>query len=1217
MELTSNFNPNAMGAAAITALAITALVAKFSPQSRDCGQADGGVPDHSTASFIGSAVAAMLAVGPAVGAVAALVGILGDADRPWIVLAAWASLGFHGSLVIGRKPRDPQQRLILFGALSSSILGLIAYTSTGRRLEAASAALTTIGFLSIPRGPAKVFQGKIVDRQSSCSMLELMTFSWSRDIFDQTFGSDEAERHRGLKLALARNRSGAIASQWILTILKSITGRAPRLILFRLLGQLARPAREGEIQSAYLALGLGLCQALDIWLDCTLRWATLSSLVYEKALRLPNVGPSAGPGRSVHASVTTHLRLDSGRACMLGSTAGFLLFVVGWKGLVFGLLATALTMPITSTLTKYRDQRSALLRSALLATRQPKLSAAEVQELAALFSGGMWIPVILSGIPLYLFVLQGNSITPAVAFTCVGLFNDLQSGLTILPLHTTWVLDAWTSLRRLERFFDGPEAVRTETTPSDTLGLYQGTLIWPETGDSSTPAPFSLRNISIEFPKTQLSVITGETGSGKSLLLSALAGEATISGVIRSPAASSSLDPDPDDVHWILPHRFAVVSQSPWMIDGDTIRDNIIFGLSFDQKRYNSAIRSCDLGKDLQSLEHGDQTVIGAKGVQLSGGQRWRVALARALYSRAGVILMDDVLSAVDAEVRHWLVEEALCGPLAQGRTRILATHYPSQCGSKATLVVHLQDGEAGKRQNLAREPGESLSKNRKRADKPKANTKPTTHKDERNRRPEIWLLVGAGLALLELSNFAQSWWLKDWISRDDHGQLSYYGGGYILLSCFTCIGITVKSSESLFNNMTRSVFGAPLHKFTSDISTIDKRLVHDLGYLTTCACQVGSIPLANAAASVESTCIAVGIIYAYFAIGARLLSATRRLKHLSSVAASAMYQNLSSLLTPDALITIRTYGMTRQFQNRMYRSVDDHSSAAWHYMLCQIMMDFELGMLGAVFLTSAALGSVLTASDAGTFSNAMSSLLRKVSAVESGLQSVARPTSGDDPAPVAAYLPDSPATLKDISFSVLPGERVGVVGRTGAGKSSLVLSLKRLISQRQGSILRVLRERIFTIAQSPYLFAGSVRSVLDSDGVVDDNSLKCALESVGLSSFELSFNINEGGTNISQGQRQALYLARALLSRQKLIIMDEATGANALRETLPGSTLIVVAHCLATIADFDKILVLDEGRLIECGAPRDIYSKRGTFWNLVCHSPDGEELVEKFGGAA
>src|SRR6185436_16738598 len=108
----------------------------------------------------------------------------------------------------------------------------------------------------------------------------------------------------------------------------------------------------------------------------------------------------------------------------------------------------------------------------------------------------------------------------------------------------------------------------------------------------------------------------------------------------------------------------------PW-IENASLKDNILFGLPLLPERYEAVLDACALKQDLEILEDGDQTEIGANGINLSGGQRWRVTLARALYSRAGILVMDDIFSAVDAHVGRWIFEKALTGELSDGRTRV------------------------------------------------------------------------------------------------------------------------------------------------------------------------------------------------------------------------------------------------------------------------------------------------------------------------------------------------------------------------------------------------------------------------------------------------------------------------------------------------------------------------------------------------------------------
>lgn len=241
----------------------------------------------------------------------------------------------------------------------------------------------------------------------------------------------------------------------------------------------------------------------------------------------------------------------------------------------------------------------------------------------------------------------------------------------------------------------------------------------------------------------------------------------------------------------------------------------------------------------------------------------------------------------------------------------------------------------------------------------------------------------------------------------------------------------------------------------------------------------------------------------------------------------------------------------------------------------------------------------------------------------------------------VVGYAADLPPVLKGLTFSINRNERIGVVGRTGAGKSSLTLALFRFLEPRSGSIfidgvdiskikLHDLRSRLAIIPQDPVLFSGTVRSNLDPFDDHTDEELFDSLQRVhlvtenetspgtpagaltpdhdGSATYkkntnvfrDLASTISEGGLNLSQGQRQLLCLARAIVSRPKVMVLDEATSAvdmstdtliqRSIREEFGDSTLLVIAHRLSTIADFDRILVLSDGVVAEFGSPKELW---------------------------
>jgi ABC-type multidrug transport system fused ATPase/permease subunit len=446
----------------------------------------------------------------------------------------------------------------------------------------------------------------------------------------------------------------------------------------------------------------------------------------------------------------------------------YLMSLMGWKPVLAGLGSGALMIPLSTaisnkygaihfSLMRYRDGKAHLFTEALQGMRQIKYSALEQhwedkilkrreEELRQYWKLSIWQcivifiitmgPLLLASVAFTVYALEnGTHIRASVIFTSLGLFDQLDEAIALLPLLQMYIIEAYTSAVRLDKFFNQTDKEKV-SEPGDAISFRNTTVSWPKVEDSEAktttttttttnePAESAessegeegtmsasagssassgpsdnhsmLRDISLEFPVGKLSVITGKTGSGKSLLLAAILGEVKLlSGTVQVPKPPP-MDPTPEFIaekDWIVPELMSFVSQTPW-IESGSVRENIVFGLPLDGIRYQTVIRACALEKDLDLLVDGDETEVGPKGVTLSGGQRWRVALARALYSRAGTIILDDVLSAVDTHVGRRIVDEALTGHLAEGRTRILATHHAELVLPSASLLVRLRDGK-------------------------------------------------------------------------------------------------------------------------------------------------------------------------------------------------------------------------------------------------------------------------------------------------------------------------------------------------------------------------------------------------------------------------------------------------------------------------------------------------------------------------------------------
>lgn len=218
------------------------------------------------------------------------------------------------------------------------------------------------------------------------------------------------------------------------------------------------------------------------------------------------------------------------------------------------------------------------------------------------------------------------------------------------------------------------------------------------------------------------------------------------------------------------------------------------------------------------------------------------------------------------------------------------------------------------------------------------------------------------------------------------------------------------------------------------------------------------------------------------------------------------------------------------------------------------------------------------------------------------------------------SYSPGGDEVLTDISFRARPGERVAIVGRTGSGKSTLALSMLRLTTRIFGSVCidgvnieslnaERVRRNISLVPQDPTLFNGSIRFNLDLSGAASDEFLQAILDDVvGVGKLKLDDQVEANGQNFSQGERQLIALARAIVNRSKVVIIDEATASldraseeriqAVLRDKFRNCTILAIAHRLGSIVDFDQVLVLDKGRIAERGHPQTLIdSKEGLFY--------------------
>lgn len=573
---------------------------------------------------------------------------------------------------------------------------------------------------------------------------------------------------RPLTWRIIHNHRTSFVVQLVLTVLESVLSFAPQFVNLRILRMLANRLSGSWSTSNLLiwvfALTIGLfafsfVEQLNLWISWSLLAvpirAQLSALIFRKAMSRKDVKGTGNVETEEEQGARSTINLigvDAKKVSDFGAMNTFLsasvlkfLFatvflwnILGWLPLVIGfcvlpftitanLLITRQVRKATNEVFGFRDARLAVMTEALQGIRQIKFAAQESQwqrkivalrdqELQQQWKSMKWSvalafcwivsPIALTAASLSTYALTMGGLDSPTAFTALGIFRNLEIALSAIPELISRYAEAKVSTTRIGEYLDSPESQKI-TKVATSISFKAASIAWPTEDSRKETDRYVLRNINVSFPVGKLSVVSGKTGSGKSLLLAAILSEADVlEGEISAPDVptfQSRHDDLANGSNWILPSAIAFVGQIPW-IENASIRNNILFGLPFDEVRYKKVVQCCALRKDLQMLPDGEWTEIGANGINLSGGQKWRITFARALYSRAGVLILDDIFGAVDTQVGRYIFEKGLTGDLGMDRTRILVTHHVALCESKASYLVQLGNGvvdQAGSRDTL------------------------------------------------------------------------------------------------------------------------------------------------------------------------------------------------------------------------------------------------------------------------------------------------------------------------------------------------------------------------------------------------------------------------------------------------------------------------------------------------------------------------------------
>ncbi|ODV71463.1 P-loop containing nucleoside triphosphate hydrolase protein, partial [Cyberlindnera jadinii NRRL Y-1542] len=828
-------------------------------------------------------------------------------------------------------------------------------------------------------------------------------------------------------------------------------------------------------------------------------------------------------------------------------------------------------------------------------------------------------------------------------------------------------------------------------------------------------------NLNLSIPKGSFVVITGPIGSGKSSLLLALAG--FMKRTSGSVSSNGSL----------------LLCGQPW-IQNTTLRENILFGAEYDEVRYRDVIRVCALEDDLKMFTAGDLTEVGERGITLSGGQKARINLARGIYADNDIILLDDILSAVDARVGKFIVDECL-NKYLKDKTVLLATHQLSLVNLADALIYLNEDGTVsmGTFEELSAtcngfnrlleyysKKEDVSSKESSSKKEPSSNSSGSGYggltgdgilieEEEKGVNSIAWsvyksyLHEGQGVAgpfalpvigvVMSLNTFALIFvnvWLSFWVS-DKFREYSngFYIGIYVALVIAsvlcTAIGFLVlgyffsTASRKLYIKALKRILHTPMcyldvtpmgrimNRFTKDTDDLDNGIGKQLVILIyTGSFVIGVLVLCIVylpwfALTLPPTLLACFITANFY------IASSIEVKRIESIQRSHVFNNFHEIL--NGLNTLKAYHALGRFMAKNKRLLNRMNEAYFVVIANQRWISIHLELISCLLVFVISMLSVnkvfeISASSVGLIvtyvmhlASLMSSTMRAYTSVENEMNSVERlcfyandleqeqPYRINETRPRPSwpehgaiefqnvsmrYRYGSPLVLRNLSISFKGGEKIGICGRTGAGKSSIMNVLFRLSEPAEGTVLidgvdtsklglYDLRSKLSIIPQDPVLFRGTIRKNLDPFEQSEDSALWEALRKAGLidtevlikaksqhpddpnrHKFHLDQLVEDDGSNFSNGERQLIALARALVRDSKILVLDEATSSvdyetdakiqNTIAKEFSECTILCIAHRLNTILNYDRILVLEKGKVEQFDTPWALFNQDGIF---------------------
>ncbi|KAH8196849.1 hypothetical protein TruAng_008990 [Truncatella angustata] len=833
----------------------------------------------------------------------------------------------------------------------------------------------------------------------------------------------------------------------------------------------------------------------------------------------------------------------------------------------------------------------------------------------------------------------------ATAVTCLSILNLISTPAMQLLLAIPMGAQSVGSFARIQAFLqlsETPVLTTTTTSSSNDTNVIMtreksaerdetyATQHHPEQPcgqDAKGSGPVPILSPNLYFTPNSFTAITGPIGCGKSTVLK---------GLLSSDEGQESC---------ALPSRdIAYCSQTPWIYEG-TIRDNIIGQSEMDDPWYQSVIQGCELDVDIGQAPEGDAAAVGSRGSKLSGGQRQRIAIARALYSKKPRVIFDDVTSALDGHTLSAVADKIFgrTGILrSKGTSVVLATHAVQILQLADKVLLMGKNGEiidSGTYDQLSKRHQSFVQ--RQVSDSPKQlsdsetsdagtrlessvgeyQTRLQTRVADLRRQKGDWRSYGFYIGSMGWLNFLifvlsaifyvlfnaifgvwLTWWAED--TTDSHS-LGYWLGLYATWAALIALGL-------LFT---------PIFFFTKLASKASKTMHTEL-----------LVTAMRAPMSTISSTEDMGSLVNRFSQDIRLCDWQLPFNILLTLFVSLF------LDTIQGITTIHAFGWSQAYMQKNL-SLLDSSQKPYYLLFCVqrwlilVLALMVTGIEAVVIGLAIALRTKVSAGLVGlavvqvtSLTKGLSDLVMQWTEMETSLGAVSRTYRFSHDTPREDHFGEGTTTLPvewpsggSITFEgVSATYDLALSNITFAVKSGRILIDGVVISNMDPEMIR---SKLNCVTQEPFLLDETIRENLGPWGAqVPDDKMIQALKQVDLWSKVESLgglNARLEGDLLSHGQRQLFCLARALLRKSSVLILDEPTGhidpatdatiQRLIREGFPGRTIIMIAHRLQSLVEFDTVMVLDKGRLIEIGEPKTLLSDSASSFSALFRAGGSE----------